>query len=569
MLEFDNGEIMLAGTWYNQIEYDVKYYYYSSGASMIWGQTFAGYENSLTMNILKYSTDKVIISYNSDLDGGGLKPWISCVALTNGNILWSKKDEDYTVSNYISGGSVAISGTLIAFTRIVTPSTKTDSDIYVTVKYICDNGDYYDTTTSKCVECPAGKYQPDAASSSCISCDAGTYSSVAGSTSCTPCPAGQYCEFECQFPVGCPAGTYRETTGGKSINDCKDCPAGTYYYAIGQTSCQQCPAGKYTAVAGKTLCDECDVGYYSNDGATGCTQCPWCTVASSKGTPTCAPCGTNYCSDSTRSTCMYMGVFNDATEFDSHDVSKYCYSMGAIIKPYTVECQTAYRSKCCSGSTKLLDCNYLLGISPNDSLFDHFCSACPFMDRTACPPDGVCWNDSTWSGASSPYIIPFTAQCLAAISSYCSSRLQANSKDPECGIFAGQCGAVVSSAAYGNSWSTFTVIFSNTVSLPLPDCNGIFNPSITPQINSGKVVCTSPTGFEMNVNVNGLSKPIVEFMMTENYFQDACGMYLPPTLILVTPPYNQLETLSISGYTNNKCFGLPLTATITVLFIYE
>ena len=75
---------------------------------------------------------------------------------------------------------------------------------------------------------------------------AGYYSTLTGNTKPNPattassgvCPSGSYCPQGTSTPNPCPAGTYNDQTGGESLNDCLNCPAGYYCAVAGKTMAQ-------------------------------------------------------------------------------------------------------------------------------------------------------------------------------------------------------------------------------------------------------------------------------------------------------------------------------------------
>ena len=121
------------------------------------------------------------------------------------------------------------------------------------------------STSSACVTCAAGTYNPNAGAvglSSCLACGPGTYSN-ASATSCTTCPAGS------------------NSTGATNANMSSCIVSPGYYGATSTaTSLLQCPAGSSCFGGGSvsvnvsTAHAPCSAGFFSRAGAAACTACP-------------------------------------------------------------------------------------------------------------------------------------------------------------------------------------------------------------------------------------------------------------------------------------------------------
>ncbi|OEH77833.1 hypothetical protein cyc_01966 [Cyclospora cayetanensis] len=127
--------------------------------------------------------------------------------------------------------------------------------------YYCPEGSSSPTASIA----PAGSFAPEG-SATAEACRPGTWSAKAGAASCDLCPAGYYCDEaglhldhppkDCRkgmycpegsvFHTNCPPGTYNPEQNGKSIDDCRMCPAGKYC----QTEELEQPSG------------DCAAGYY-------------------------------------------------------------------------------------------------------------------------------------------------------------------------------------------------------------------------------------------------------------------------------------------------------------------
>lgn len=51
----------------------------------------------------------------------------------------------------------------------------------------CSPGHFYNTTTHRCIRCPAGTYQPEFGKNNCVSCPGNTMTDFDGSTNITQC----------------------------------------------------------------------------------------------------------------------------------------------------------------------------------------------------------------------------------------------------------------------------------------------------------------------------------------------------------------------------------------------
>jgi hypothetical protein len=110
---------------------------------------------------------------------------------------------------------------------------------------------------------------------------------MTGSASGVPCPPGHYCEFGA-YPIKCPIHRYRDIPGGKTLNDCLECPAGYWcnitgmnnyknsrcplgHYCLKAQTPSVCPAGRRREIPGAkkyTDCGLCPGGYYCPENMT-------------------------------------------------------------------------------------------------------------------------------------------------------------------------------------------------------------------------------------------------------------------------------------------------------------
>ena len=157
-----------------------------------------------------------------------------------------------------------------------------------------------------CEPCPAGWYQQVRGQTQCDACPPGTFNGDVGRSTpcCDPCPPGTYSSSDVRAyreattktyrGVGtsfdpsagasrcaaCPAGTFQPEFGGRSPEECEECPPG-FYSESGASECVACPAGTYQPRAGRASerdCLPCAAGMCSDaDASVECYQC--CPVA--------------------------------------------------------------------------------------------------------------------------------------------------------------------------------------------------------------------------------------------------------------------------------------------------
>lgn len=163
----------------------------------------------------------------------------------------------------------------------------------------CQSGQYNDSATYQCVDCPAGFSTSESIESSgpgCHICDEGTYASRTGAHNCTLCPGGwvqpdtaatecvechNYTLFEKQLCVdSCPDASWENETSKM----CDVCAAGRYYTA--DNECTACADHFFKAVPGIPLCVECPRGYFGNVTKVSCDKCdPGYTTVENECTP--------------------------------------------------------------------------------------------------------------------------------------------------------------------------------------------------------------------------------------------------------------------------------------------
>ena len=107
---------------------------------------------------------------------------------------------------------------------------------------------------SSCENCPPGYYSLFG-SANCSKCDPG-YICLGNTIISNPnniqiekgykCSAGYYCPSGAFTPIACPLGTFSNKTGQSSLNDCIQCPAGTYTDTAASIACKTCKGSSYS-----------------------------------------------------------------------------------------------------------------------------------------------------------------------------------------------------------------------------------------------------------------------------------------------------------------------------------
>ncbi|ELP94683.1 hypothetical protein EIN_039030 [Entamoeba invadens IP1] len=135
----------------------------------------------------------------------------------------------------------------------------------------CPEGTY--SSNNLCVKCPADEVSP-VQSSFCTKCEDGSLPNE-NNSKCEYCPVGTRLEKNSEFTkcLPCSAGTYRDENL-ITMNDCTECPIGTYSSHNGAFECSKCPLGFYSDAVGSKTCKKCEDGYYTiNTGSVTCERC--------------------------------------------------------------------------------------------------------------------------------------------------------------------------------------------------------------------------------------------------------------------------------------------------------
>lgn len=275
-----------------------------------------------------------------------------------------------------------------------------------------------------CRVCPLDTYQPDATSSSaCLDCPAGTKADYTGSAGCNPCPANTYwARSDCGRNVcrDCPCGQvspFGATTcvcpaGTQAIGaTCQACPPGTFSSynstcqtcapgmtaAAGATWCQPCPLGTQSAPGG--LCTACGVGEYSLGGMMACAACNPGSFANTTGTGQCT-----FCSAGQQQTAYGGTSCSDCPENSYNDGRFAAIGCQSCFNAHTVN--PADRTQCvCRAPYVGPDCQLMqCGLVTNSS-------DCNTIYGNTCHSDGTC-KPNEYCGAFTDQQCVDSAHCI-------------------------------------------------------------------------------------------------------------------------------------------------------------
>eukprot|EP00935_MAST-01C_sp_MAST-1C-sp1_P001113 g1113.t1 len=163
----------------------------------------------------------------------------------------------------------------------------------------CIPGQYADTATSSCVDCPKGMHSTSKNVAACDACKAGQFQSGVGQSFCVPCQAGSTTDTGssagAKTCTACVAGKY--STASTDLA-CAVCAAGSTTNtgaSAGASSCTECGAGKYSTVSSVAMCTACEAEKYQNE--TGRSQCTACADCAAGGRQKCGGASEGYCVD--------------------------------------------------------------------------------------------------------------------------------------------------------------------------------------------------------------------------------------------------------------------------------
>lgn len=257
----------------------------------------------------------------------------------------------------------------------------------------CSPGFYL--TTSGCKECSVGLWSA-AGETECSRCQRGTYQNKNGQNTCEHCPPGKYMnELGAAACTLCPSGFF-QIHGQSAV--CHECSIGRYSREGLHTLCETCPPGKSTTdikATGVQDCQECPPGSYEHENV--CTLCPESSYQDEPGTTTCKPCQGNSLSP--------KGSVSVDSCFPVDDLKTYVFGLKGDTKQgkaFTSECELRPNSVLlCPGCTCDDDARngYWSGPICDECRRGFATSKCTSMcpgydgtnDESMCSGNGKCW----------------------------------------------------------------------------------------------------------------------------------------------------------------------------------
>jgi hypothetical protein len=124
-----------------------------------------------------------------------------------------------------------------------------------------------DTDRSKCIDCPKG-WSSVEGSAKCQQCNGGTFNDIDGGEACKTCASGSVSKSGATICTVCDLGkkTNDDSTScdncdlgkyGINLNECSNCPQGTYQDGKGETACKECSMNTYSSEEGKSSNADC------------------------------------------------------------------------------------------------------------------------------------------------------------------------------------------------------------------------------------------------------------------------------------------------------------------------
>ena len=150
-----------------------------------------------------------------------------------------------------------------------------------TAQALCNVGQYTDTESNTCHNCPTGFFSDRGDVNKCIQCDIGRYQEAIGSSDCKSCPDG-----------------YAQPLAMKS--SCEACARGLYV-SPSSTCVAACPPGSWLS---GTQCAVCNAGTYSQDNSDACLDCNPGTYKEDDGPQPCVQCPKGYVSTTDKKSCL-------------------------------------------------------------------------------------------------------------------------------------------------------------------------------------------------------------------------------------------------------------------------
>ncbi|KAJ6255713.1 insulin-like growth factor binding protein [Anaeramoeba flamelloides] len=135
-------------------------------------------------------------------------------------------------------------------------------------------GIYAQIFSSKLVcNCYKGFFTNSTIVNECQECPVGTYQDQEGQTDCKKCTVGQYQNNKgSSFCYDCQKGFFQDL---EEQTECQKCPVGSYQNQIRQSDCINCPIGTYQNKEGQSYCNDCPLNTYQDqETKTECNECP-------------------------------------------------------------------------------------------------------------------------------------------------------------------------------------------------------------------------------------------------------------------------------------------------------
>lgn len=136
----------------------------------------------------------------------------------------------------------------------------------------CQRGTYQNLNgQASCENCPAGKFMNELGAAACQLCPSGFFQIHEKSAACHECSIGRYSrEGHASLCQTCPSGTSTTNTMATRLQDCEECPPGTYEL---NNVCTQCPESSYQDISGQTECKSCEGNSLSPRGSVSADSC--------------------------------------------------------------------------------------------------------------------------------------------------------------------------------------------------------------------------------------------------------------------------------------------------------
>ena len=129
------------------------------------------------------------------------------------------------------------------------------------------NGGYWHFSTSKCIDCPAGRFNAKTSGStteaSCKGCSVGRFNDQDGQKTCKYCETGRFNNKTGQAACkDCSVGRFNDQEGSTTVASCKGCATGKSNAGTGNADCDACPAGRVVHSTLPLHCKICPAGTF-------------------------------------------------------------------------------------------------------------------------------------------------------------------------------------------------------------------------------------------------------------------------------------------------------------------